>query len=58
MAKRGYSLDQRPDCKQVCLGLVVTMEGFPSGYEVFDGNRTDVTTVEDIVVPNFASRAT
>ena len=49
MAKRGYSLDQRPDCKQVCIGLVVTREGFPSGYEVFDGNRTDGTTVEDIV---------
>ena len=48
-AKRGYSRDKRPDCKQVCIGLVVTPEGFPLGYEVFDGNRTDVTTVEDIV---------
>ena len=27
----------------------MTREGFPSGYEVFDGNRTDGTTVEDIV---------
>ena len=49
MAKRGYSRDKRPDCKQVCIGLVVTREGFPIGYEVFDGNRSDVTTVEDIV---------
>lgn len=49
MAKRGYSRDHRPDCKQVCLGLVVTREGFPVGYEIFDGNRTDVTTVEEIV---------
>ncbi len=49
MAKRGYSRDQRPDCKQVCIGLVVTKEGFPVGYEVFDGNRVDVTTVEEIV---------
>ncbi len=49
MAKRGYSRDRRPDCKQVCIGLVVTKEGFPVGYEVFDGNRTDVTTVEEIV---------
>jgi hypothetical protein len=28
-AKRGYSRDQRPDCKQVTLALVVTKEGFP-----------------------------
>jgi transposase len=48
-AQRGYSRDGRPDCKQVCIGLVVTREGLPVGYKVFDGNRTDVTTVEDIV---------
>lgn len=48
-AKRGYSRDSRPDCVQVCIGLVVTPEGLPLAYEVFDGNRTDVTTVEDIV---------
>lgn len=49
MAKRGHSRDQRPDCKQVCIALVVTREGIPLGYEVFDGNRVDVTTVEQIV---------
>lgn len=48
-AQRGYSRDQRPDCKQVCIGLVVTPEGLPLAYEVFAGNRADVTTVEDIV---------
>ena len=49
LAKRGYSRDKRSDCKQVCVGLVVTREGFPIGYEVFEGNRVDVTTVEKIV---------
>jgi transposase len=49
MAKRGHSRDQRRDCKQVCIGLVVTRDGIPLGYEVFAGNRTDVTTVEEIV---------
>lgn len=49
LAKRGYSRDQRPDCKQVCIGLVCTPEGLPLAYEVFAGNRTDVTTVEEIV---------
>jgi len=48
-AKHGYSRDKRPDCKQVCIALVVTKEGIPLGYEVFDGNRNDSTTVEEIV---------
>jgi len=48
-AQRGYSRDHRPDCKQVCLGLVVTPEGLPLAYEVFDGNRADVTTLEAMV---------
>jgi transposase len=48
-AVRGYSRDHRPDCKQVCIGLVVSPEGLPLAYEVFAGNRVDVTTVEDIV---------
>jgi transposase len=49
LARRGYSRDHRPDCKQVCIALVVSKEGFPLGYEVFAGNRADVTTVADIV---------
>jgi len=48
-AQRGYSRDQRPDCKQVNLGLVVTPEGLPIGYEVFAGNTADVATVEDMI---------
>jgi len=48
-AQRGHSRDHRPDCKQVCIALVVTREGIPLGYEVFAGNRVDVTTVEEIV---------
>jgi transposase len=49
MAQRGYSRDQRGDCKQVCIGLVVSRCGMPLGYEVFSGNTADVTTVEQIV---------
>jgi len=48
-AARGYSRDQRPDCKQVNIGLVVTPEGLPIGYEIFAGNTADVATVEDMV---------
>lgn len=50
MAKRGYSRDNRPDCLQVCIGLVVTTDGIPLGYEVFDGNTHDSKTVEQIVM--------
>ena len=49
IAKRGYSRDSRGDRPQVCLGLVVTEEGFPLGYEVFAGNRHDSTTVQTII---------
>jgi transposase len=49
ICKRGYSRDHRPDCVQVNIALVVTKEGFPLGYELFEGNRADVTTVEEIV---------
>ena len=49
LAKRGHSRDHRGDCKQVLIGLVVTRDGYPLGYEVFAGNRHDRTTVEEIV---------
>ena len=48
-AARGYSRDKRSDCKQVCIGLVCAPDGLPLSYEVFAGNRTDVTTVQEIV---------
>ena len=49
LAQRGYSRDSRPDCLQVCIGLVVTDDGIPLGYEVFAGNTNDSRTVEEIV---------
>jgi transposase len=49
LAQRGYSRDRRPDCKQVNLALVVSREGIPLGYQLFAGNRNDVTTLEEIV---------
>lgn len=48
-ARRGHSRDHRPDCKQVCIGLVVTREGIPLGYEVYPGNLNDSKTVRTIV---------
>ena len=48
-AKRGYSRDQRGDCKQVVVGLVLDREGFPKAHEVFDGNRVDRTTLDEML---------
>jgi transposase len=50
LAKHGYSRDSRPDCLQVCIGLVVTEDGMPLAYEVFAGNSHDSKTLQQIVV--------
>jgi transposase len=44
-AKRGYSRDKRPDCKQVVVALVVNRDGFPLLHEVFEGNVQDRATL-------------
>ena len=49
MMQRGYWRDHRPDCKQLVIALIVNPEGFPLSYEVFNGNRADVTTLEAMV---------
>lgn len=48
-AKRGHSRDKRPECKQVVVGLVLDGDGFPKAHEVFEGNRNDSTTVEEML---------
>jgi transposase len=48
-ARRGYSRDKRPDCKQVVVGLVIGREGFPIAHEVFDGNTQDRKTLGRIL---------
>ena len=49
MVRRGYSRDPRPDCEQLVIALIVNNEGFPFSYETFDGNRSDVSTMETIL---------
>src|SRR5712692_4402165 len=48
-AKRGHSKDHRPDCKQVVVGLLVDREGFPKAHEVFEGNRSEGTTLGEML---------
>jgi transposase len=42
----GYSRDKRPDCVQVVIALVITLDGFPLAYEVMPGNTSDKTTLK------------
>jgi len=49
MVRRGYSRDHRPDCEQLVIALIVNSEGFPFSYETFDGNRSDVSTMETML---------
>jgi transposase len=48
-AQRGYSRDHRPDCKQLCIGLVVNRDGFPLGWETLPGNRRDAPTLMPMI---------
>jgi Transposase DDE domain len=48
-AKRGYSRDHRPDCKQVVVGLVIGREGFPLAHEIFAGDTQDRKTLGRIL---------
>ena len=48
-AKRGYSRDHRPDCKQVVMGLVIGREGFPRAHEIFEGNTQDRKTLASML---------
>jgi transposase len=48
-AQRGYSRDQRPDCKQVVVGLVLDRDGFPKAHEVFEGNRRDSASLDQML---------
>ena len=45
----GHSRDQRRDCVQVVIALVVTPDGFPLAYEVMPGNTSDKTTLADFL---------
>jgi transposase len=48
--RRGYSRDHRPDCKQVVIGLVVSREGFPLTFTVFEGNQLDQKTLDTMII--------
>jgi len=49
LKKNGYSKDMKFNQPQVVLGLLVTTEGLPVGYEVFPGNQYEGHTLKTII---------
>ena len=45
LRKFGYSKDHRFNTTQVVLALATNQDGLPVGYELFEGNRAEVTTL-------------
>lgn len=44
LRRTGYSKDGRFDCPQVLLGLLVTRDGLPISYEIFEGDLSEKKT--------------
>ena len=49
LGEHGYSKDNRPDLKQMILGLVVDGSGAPICTEMWPGNTADVTTLLPVI---------
>ena len=45
----GYSKDYRFNTTQVVLALATNQDGLPIGYELFEGNKAEVTTLVDSI---------
>lgn len=48
LAQHGYSRDGKPQNVQAVVGLVM-VNGWPIAHHVWEGNRLDVTTVQEVV---------
>lgn len=42
----GYSKDNKTDCVQIILGLIISQDDIPLGYEIFPGNTYEGHTVK------------
>ena len=49
ICRRGRSKEKRDDCKIVVLAAVVNKDGLLVRTEIFEGNRQDVTTLEEVI---------
>ena len=48
-AKRGRNKQKRHDCVQIVVGMVFDTEGFELGHRIFAGNRSDSTTLLEMI---------
>ena len=48
LGQYGKSKDHRSDCKQMVLGMVIDGDGLPVCSEMWPGNTTDVTTLDQV----------
>ena len=48
LGQYGKSKDHRSDCKQMVLGMVIDGDGIPVCSEMWPGNTTDVTTLDQV----------
>ena len=44
LRRLGFSKDGKADCPQVLLGLLITRDGYPISYEIFEGNLSEQRT--------------
>jgi transposase len=49
LKKYGYSKDNKTDCVQVVIGLVINQEGLPISYHLFPGNTYEGKTVVPVL---------
>lgn len=50
LRKAGFSKDNKPQQPQILIGLIVTTEGFPVAYEVFEGSKFEGHTLIPIIL--------
>lgn len=55
LRKPGFSKDNKSQQPQIVIGLVVSKDGFPVAYEVFEGNKFEGHTIIPIIL-NFKAR--
>jgi len=49
IAEKGHTRDHRPDADQIVIGLVMSRDGIPIAHHIFEGNRVDKSTVDEVI---------
>ena len=49
LRKTGYSKDGKHQSPQIMLGLLVSLEGYPLAYEIFEGNKFEGHTIIPVI---------